>query len=89
MQDSTLHSTGQTLDDGIIALIHAHQGELLCIQSGKERTVCGIFARRAHAIAAAETLKKQEIEAMIFSREGAERIKAAKLGRAIGGPTEN
>jgi hypothetical protein len=82
-----VQSVSQTLDEGIIAIIHAHQGELLCLHNGRQRKVCGIFASRSHAIEVASQLKGTE--AIVFSRAEAQRIKAAKQGRVTEGPSLN
>ena len=82
-----VRSDSQALDEGIIAVIHAHQGELLCLDNGRQRRVCGIFASRSQAIEAARQLNGTK--AMVFSRAEARRIKAAKQGRATKGPSLN
>jgi len=82
-----VRSDSQALDEGIIAVIHAHQGKILCLDNGRQRRVCGIFASRSQAIEAARQLKGTK--AMVFSRAEAQRIKAAKLGRASEKPSLN
>lgn len=78
-------STGRTCDE-IIAVIESNHGEFICLQGGK---VSGVFAAQPHAAAAGNQLNRQGIEAIVFSRREARRVKAVRTGRVTEAPSPN